>query len=56
MSGGNLEVIEYLDAECSARVEQRMLRNPIQGESDGEHNDYMGHHLGGLVVLFPVTP
>ena len=56
MSRGKLEVIEYLDVECSARVEQRMLRNPDQGERDGEHSDYVGQHLGGLVGLLRTTP
>ena len=28
MSRGKLVVIEYLDAECSVRVEQRILGNP----------------------------
>ena len=32
VSCGKLEVIEYLDVECFARVEQRMLRNLGQGE------------------------
>ena len=33
-----------------------MLKNPNQGERDGEHSDYMGQHMGGLVGLLPVTP
>ena len=53
MSRGKLVVIEYLDAECSTMSEQRMLRNLDQGEGDGEHSDYMGQHLGGLVGLLP---
>ena len=28
VSCGKLEVIEYLDAKCSVRVERRMLKNP----------------------------
>ena len=56
VSYGKLVVIEYLDAEHSTRVEQRVLRNTGQGERDGERSDYMGHHLGGLVVPLPVTP
>lgn len=53
---GKLEVIEYLDVECSTQVETTMLMNLGQGERDGEHSDYVGHHLGGMVVLLPVTP
>ena len=49
MSHGKLEVIEYLDAECSVKDEQGVFKNPGQGESDGESSDYVGHHLGGLV-------
>ena len=56
MSRGKLVVIEYLDVECSVKGEQRMLRNPSQGERDGECSDYVGQHLGGLVGLLPVTP
>ena len=56
MSRGKLVVIEYLDAECSARGEQGMLRNPGQGERDGEHSDYLGQHMGGLVGSLPITP
>lgn len=40
----------------SVRVEQTMLRNPNQGERDGERSDYVRHHLGGMVVPLPVTP
>ena len=56
VSHGKLVVIEYLDVECSTRVEQRMLKNPDQGERDGERSDYVGQHLGGLVGMLPVTP
>ena len=56
LSHGKLVVNEYLDVECSARVEQRMLRNPSQGERDGECSDYVGQHLGGLVGSLPITP
>ena len=56
MSCGKLDVIEYLDADCSARVEQRMLRNLGQGERDGARSDYMAQHLGALVAPLPVTP
>ena len=33
-----------------------MLKNPGQGERDVECSDYMGDHLGGMVVQLPVTP
>ena len=56
VSRGKLKVIEYLDAECSSRVEQRKLRNLSQGERDGKHSDYVGHHLGGIVMPLPITP
>ena len=56
VSHGKLVVKEYLDAACSVRVEQRMLRNPGQGERVGAHSDYVGQHLGGLVGLLPITP
>ena len=56
VSRGKLVVKEYLYAECYARVEQRMFRNPGQGERDGERSDYVGQHLGKLVGLLPVTP
>jgi hypothetical protein len=56
VSHKKLVVIVYLDVECSTRVEQRMLRNPDHGEKDGEHSDYVGQHLGGLVGPLPVNP
>ena len=56
VSHGKLVVKEYLNAECSARGEKRMLWNLGQGERDGECSDYVGEHLGGLVGPLPVTP
>ena len=56
MSHGNLVVKEYLDIECFARGEQRMLWNPGQGGRDGKRSDYVDQHLGGLVGLLPITP
>ena len=56
VSRGKLVIIEYLDVECPMWAEHKMLRNFDQGERDGERSDYMGHHLGGLVVSLPVTP
>lgn len=56
VSHRKLEVKEYLDVECSAWVEQRMLRNPDQGDKVVRASDYMCHHLGGLVVPLYVIP
>ena len=56
VSHGKLEVKEYLDVECSMRVEQRMLWNPGQGDRVVRVIDYMCHNLGGLVVSLHVIP
>ena len=56
MSRGKLVVKEYLHASCSTRGENRMVRNPGQGERDGAHSYYVGQHLGGLVGPLLVTP
>ena len=47
---------EDFDVARPVRYEQRMLRNPHQGERDSARSDYMAQHLGGLVVSLPVTP
>ena len=56
MSCGKLVDKEDLDATRLARCEQRMLKNPGQGERDGACCDYMAQHLGGLDEPLPVTP
>ena len=56
MSCGKLVDKEDLDVVRPARCEQRMLRNPDQGERDGASSDCMAHHIGRLVTPLPVTP
>ena len=56
VSHGKLVVKEYPDTTLSTRGEQRMLRNPDQGERYGACSDHVAQHLGGSVGPLPVTP
>ena len=56
MSCGKSVVKEDLDAARPARCEQRMLRDPGQGEKDGVRCDCVAQHVEWLVVPFHVTP
>ena len=56
MSCGKLVIKEDLDAARPTRYEQRMLRNPSQGEKYDAHCDCVAQNLGGLVAPFPVAP